>query len=76
MRNLNQNFSSLKYPIRCDLHLMETFRKLFVSENYAQETRLIFEASKLRNTIPSVYRVKSKVSKAFIQAQVAHGAGA
>ena len=68
MRNLNQNFSSLKYPIRCDLHLMETFRKLFVSENNAQETRLIFEASKLRNTIPSVYRVKSKVSKAFIQA--------
>ena len=35
MRNFNQNFSPLKYPIRCDLHLMETFRKLFESENYA-----------------------------------------
>ena len=35
MRNLNQKFSSSKYPIRCDLHLMETFRKLFESENYA-----------------------------------------
>ena len=35
MRNLNQNFSSLKYPIRCDLQLMETLRKLFESKNYA-----------------------------------------
>ena len=35
MRNFNQNFSPLKYLIRCDLHPMETFRKLFESENYA-----------------------------------------
>ena len=35
MHNFNLNFSPLKYPIRCDLRLMETFRKLFESENYA-----------------------------------------